>query len=357
VPGYVKKRSKKDRQRWMAIWNKVFREGGSESDAFKAANGALNLSAADARGKPIVCVSSSVFPDWDAAGVYQVQVLRTGKWPDHPTRGDLVVTNEDLADAVRNFRGSSLKPFLDYNHAITDRDVKPGDQDAIGWMRDMWIEDLEGNKLEPDDAESSKEKVLVLKAEYEVNAEANEKIKEKKYALYSPTWYPAGTFMNSETGEYQGLTVVGGAATNIPYIDGMEGFIAIAAEQKHAVIMAEMMRLAQLNVAVPHGVSVEESVAAFKAMGLTSKWVGEYEACLKVPDDADIVKVMGDLSGAGYRVTYFSQDPVEYAKRIGKKAAEAEVTEVIVVERKVFTVQGIKSPERPAVEGVPVVTV
>lgn len=231
LPAYVKKRSKKEQERWISIFNQAFTSDGNEAEAFKAANGALNL--ADAVGHdPIQCFVSDVFPDADAKGLYTVQVMRTGLWKDFQGKGyDEDITNADLAEAVRNFRNCSLKPFLDYNHAITRKDVKPGDQIAIGWMRDMWIETLEGKRLEPQEAEESTEKVLVLKAEYEVtDAAAHEKIKSKQYALFSPTWHPV--YKNEETGKLQGMTIIGGAATNIPYFNGMQGFVQVSAAEK-----------------------------------------------------------------------------------------------------------------------------
>ncbi|HLF07648.1 MAG TPA: phage protease [Thermoplasmata archaeon] len=307
VPMYVRKRKgARDAVRWMNEWNETFVRSGSQSEAFAAANALVGLEAAT-RAEPIVCFASSVFPDWDAAAVYQVQVLYTGKWPEHPLYGDLVVSNADLADAVRNFRRSSMKPFLDYNHAITAAGIPDGEREAIGWMRDMWVEDLVGSRLEPEEAEKSEEKVLVLKAEYEVNAEANEKIREKKYALFSPTYYPPGAYVDSETGEVWGLTVIGGAATNIPHITGMAGFVAVAHSAGMAgVIAAEMGAKARLSVEVPEGTQVKDSMKMFASMGLDVEWCDKYGACVRVADGGDLMKAMKALDDAGYKVTYFS---------------------------------------------------
>lgn len=235
LPEFVRaKLDRKDQKKYAGIANETFRKTGKHFAASSAANKAFGLDSESVQAPPIINFASSVFPEWDAAGVYKVQILATGTWPNHPLYGDIVLENDDLAEAVRNFRGTPLKVFLDYNHAITDRSAAPGDKDAIGWMADMWIEDLEGNVIEPDAAERSQEKVLLLFGKYEVNAEANEKIKDKKYAFYSPTWYPSGAYFNEETGEYQTCTVVGGAATNRPYINGMKGFVAMAANETQA---------------------------------------------------------------------------------------------------------------------------
>lgn len=330
LPPYVRKRSKPEQRRWMSIFNDVFKKTGNEAAAFKAANGALKLAEDEARGVPIVGFASSVFPDWDAAGVYEVQVMRSGAWK-HSEYGDVVVTNANLATAVRNFRNSSLKPFLDYNHAITGRAAAPGDQEAIGWMADMWIEDLEGAKLDPEAADKSKDKVLLLKATYEVNAEANEQIKAKKYALFSPTWYDE--YMNPETGEEQGLTIVGGAATNIPFFTGMQGFVAIADRSKERLMaMAAILPKATLCVTAPADMESIDAVKALDAMGYKidsfgPNPYGEDEYRVRTPDGGDMVKMMGALADAGFDVESFCQGWLESQAKIedevARKAKEA----------------------------------
>ena len=326
LPAYMKKRSKKEQERWMGIWNQTFRELGSETDAYNAANKAVNLSREEMREAPVTCVLSSIFPDVDAAGVYQVQVIRSG-FTLRNFQGldyDIEIANCDLADAVRNFRSSSLKPFLDYNHAITRKDVKPGDQEAIGWMRDLWIETLDGVRLEPKEAESSKEKVLVLRAEYEItDAVAAEKIKDKKYAFYSPTWYPI--YLNEETGEYQGMTVVGGAATNRPYINGMEGFVAIAQAGIGPIELATLLPHASLCVVAPVGIEAPEAVKALDSMGykIDSMDYGTYR--IRTVDEQDMVKKLEALTAAGFTVTSFYQGYIENQKRDGKETSGSEV--------------------------------
>jgi len=331
IPPYVKVRSRKEQHQWMAIWNSVFRKTGSEKQAYMAANGAVNLSRDEIHGEPpITCFASCVFPDWEAAGSYEVQVMRTGLWKDHPEYGDILITNGDLAEAVRNFRSSSLKPFLDYNHAITARDVKPGDQEAIGWMANMWIENLDGETLEPAQAEEAKDGVLVLKAQYEVNAEANEKIREKKYALFSPTWYRI--YQNEETGEYQGMTVIGGAATNVPYFNGMQGFIAIANSRVEARAMQNMLPQAMLNVTPPEDMEFPDAVKALVGLGYDIVEYcedddGEDVYRIRSTESEDMVSRAAALEAAGFDVEYFCQGypaPVGMARR-GRYPLEAAV--------------------------------
>lgn len=323
LPPYVKKKTKKDQQRWMAIWNHTFQETGKESAAYKKANGALNLSAAD-MNDPIEWLTSCVFPDWEPAGVYSVQVLRSGVWPGHPKYGDITVENSDLADAVRNFRGSSRKPFLDYNHGITSG-TTPEDQEAIGWMREMWIETLNGDRLEPDEAEKSAETVLILMAEYEVNEDANERIKTKAYAFFSPTWLR--TYVNEETGEVQGVTVLGGAATNIPFLNGMKGFVAIANSQAEARTMADMLPKASLCVVTEGDAPMSEVVKTLESLGYTinSAYPAPYgdgmQYQVTAGDSGDMEQRFKALEDAGFEVTSFYQG---YTEMSGKPVEMAE---------------------------------
>lgn len=41
VPDWVRKRGSKAAKQWMAVFNKVHRESGSEDEAFRAAGGAI----------------------------------------------------------------------------------------------------------------------------------------------------------------------------------------------------------------------------------------------------------------------------------------------------------------------------
>lgn len=241
LPPYVKRRSKKEQAKWMSVWNDEFKNSGNETEAFKRANGALSLAIPwsdmraaakdDQKYEIVECFVSDVFPDWEPSGVYQVQVMRSGLWKGHPEYGDILIQNSDLVDAVKNFRGASRKPFLDDDHGITHPELSTHPGQSFGWMRDMWIEDFDGKRLEVDAAAASTDKVLFLKAEYEVNEEGNGWLKDKTKALYSPTFWPA--YYNKETGELQGMTIVGGAMTNTPYFDGMQGFAAVAASSRY----------------------------------------------------------------------------------------------------------------------------
>jgi hypothetical protein len=233
----VKRRKKEDQEKWMATWNAAFTDTGSETHAYKAANGAIQMARRDLAGEVLTCFASDVFPGWEAAGVYKVQMFRSRPEPYiHEIYGELLITNADLAQAVRNYRNSSRKVFLDYNHGVTSG-RGPDECSAIGWCRDMYLERLDGTRLEPNEAEKVEDKSIALFAEFEVNADANERIRKREYALFSPTFQLE--FQNEETGEWQGMTVLGGAATNIPYFSGMQGFIALEHARDGNVIQSD----------------------------------------------------------------------------------------------------------------------
>jgi len=329
----VKRRSDQDQAKWMAIWNEVFSDTSSETDAFRAANGALNLSArwADlhklavekSEFRLVTCFVSDVFPDWKPDGIYEVQYCRTGLWKDHPEYGDIVITKADLIEAIRNFRNSSRKPFLDYNHGITDADTEDVmKQKAAGWMADLWIETLDGARIEPAQAEDHPDRVLLLKARYEVNAAANLALQNKEYALFSPTWYPV--YFNKETAKVQGMTVIGGAMTNIPYFDGMQGFIAVAANarMKGALIkLAEMWPESYITVIKPDGMATAEAVRILDGMSLEVTCIDFYTIGVVADQQGDLAATIDQLEAAGFMVSYFSQgvEPYEAPQGMSEK--------------------------------------
>lgn len=340
LPAFVKKRGKKEQEKWMSIWNSTFRDTASEHEAYKRANGALSFSvrwsdlrAAAERDKryPACSFFFSVFPDWDPAGVYVVQVMRTGLWREHPAYGDILITKEDLAEAVKNFRNCSRKPFLDEEHGITEPAWSSRPGESFGWMRDMWIEDLDGKRLEPKEAAASGEKVLILKAEYEVNEEANEWLRKKAKALYSPTFHPV--YYNKETGETQGMTVIGGAMTNVPYFDGMDGFVAVASTDQAARRFAEMYPQACVVVVKPEGMSTSDAVAQLETLGFEVTQVEFWTLWARSREAADLASKLGELESAGFSVSYFYQGVQQYAASAGKsdgakeaqKSGESEV--------------------------------
>ena len=354
LPAYVKKRSKGDQEKWMAVWNSVFRKTGSESSAFKAANGSIKAAArwSDLKGafrdsgryELVTCFVSDVFPAFEAGGLYKVQVMRTGLWKDHPEYGDMLIGKSDLVDAIKNFRGSSRKLFLDFEHGITNPEMSTRPGENFGWMKDMWVEDLDGKKLEPGDILKSGEAVLCLFAEYELNEEANGWVKAGNGVLFSPAFCPE--YQNKETAELQGMTIMGGAMTNTPYFDGMSAFVPVAASErmgKSFKRLAEMFPDSCVSAVKPEAMPVGDAVRSLEAMGFKIQWIDYNTFTLELGDAADLAAKMAELEAAGFYVTYFSQGPEPYdsndvetmkekdaggekAKKKGvKKAKEAKV--------------------------------
>lgn len=333
LPSYVKRRNDKDQERWMTLWNDAFRKTGSETDAFHAANNALSLSvrrpswaslrAAAERDRtfvPVECFVSSVFPDWDASGIYKVQYVRTGIWREHYEYGDIVITNEDLAESLRNYRHASRRPFLDDDHGITNPEMSEHPGVAFGWMKDYWVETLDGHRFEnPEEVAKSQELVLIAFAEYEVGEEANEWIKTKKKPLFSPTFHPF--YKNKETGETQGMTVLGGAMTAIPYFDGMEQFVAVAASDG-AVIrrMTAMYPNASLQVSMPGNMTHSTAAERLKRIGFEITSIEYWTLWIHATDGGDLSKRLGELEDAGFTVVCFYQGVQMYNR--GHRRAE-----------------------------------
>lgn len=226
LPAYIRKKSAHDQRQWLTVWNDVFHRTGSETQAFRAANAAIKMAMRFASPfGPVVCnVVSDTLDNHSPDGKYKVQLMRTGLWRNHPLYGDIYITKQDLIDGINNFRESSGQPFLDYNHGITNGETVE-DQEACGWFEDLWIETFDGKVVEPKDVLDYPIDMLRICGEVVVDSEANERIATKKYRFFSPTFFPA--WYNKETGETQGLTILGGALTNVPYFDGMGDFVAM----------------------------------------------------------------------------------------------------------------------------------
>lgn len=338
LPAFVKRKSESDQDRWLSIWNDVFRDTGSETDAFKAANGALSLNIGR-RGSGLFDLRhvakpswmslrdvgeyqhrfvvaeffvSSVFPDWDAAGVYKVQYIRTGLWREHAEYGDIVITAADLAEAMRNYRNASRRPFLDDDHGITNPELSNNPGVAYGWMRDFWVEDLNGKRYDTaDEIESATEHVLIAFAEFEVNEQGNAWIKNKEKPLFSPTFFP--WYQNKETGKLQGMTILGGAMTAIPYFDGMEHFVTVAASGLSvARTLTEMYPMASLQVAIPTGMSMSTAVERLVGLGYDIRQIEFWTVWINAASGGNLSDKLEELESAGFTVSCFYNGVMQY---------------------------------------------
>lgn len=275
APSHVKKRGKKAAEKWISTWNSVFKKTGSESKAFAVANSVIASRAAleaAAMGMP-----SDVFGDWNAAGKYELEYIRTGWWEDFNGQGEIYVTNEDIADGIEAFRTwkekdgwatNKRRPFLDWNHGITRPKMSARPNEAAGWMAEAWIVDLDGNKVEPEVARTS-EAVLSIRVIYEVNADGNSDLEKKLFGLFSPTFIPSGTDDDGKDWKFQ---IVGGALTNVPFFEGLDPPMPLAASRRASVRFALEAIKARadsfLTIRVPVGTDgLDAKIAELEKLG------------------------------------------------------------------------------------------
>lgn len=157
------------------------------------------------------------FPDTFEGKPARLQVFKVGKWK-HPSYGDIEVSAEDLETIVKNFEATGRAVVLDYDHG-TDTSETPEGRKAAGWLRNLSV-----------DGES-------LWGDFDLTEEAHEYVTNGEYRFFSPTW--VSSFANKETGEDQGVTLLRGALTNNPFIDGMHPAVALSEKA------AELIREAQ----------------------------------------------------------------------------------------------------------------
>ena len=183
-----------------------------------------------------------VFPDKFDGKPARIQVFKVGKWA-HPTYGDISITPDDLQTIVKNYETTKRAVVLDYDHG-TDTGEAPEDRKAAGWLKDLRVED-DG-----------------LWGDFSLTDEASEYVQKGEYRFFSPTW--VSNFANKETGEEQGMTLLRGALTNNPFIDGMHPAVAlsekaaevIAATEKHEPPVKEEVPKQEVRIVTKGGRSV-----------------------------------------------------------------------------------------------------
>lgn len=134
-------------------------------------------------------------------GKVWIHCAEAGNWYNE-RHGDIPITQSDLSKMLENFR--SVHPIapvqipIDYEHLSMKADRKPGDGEAAGWIHDLQLRD--GGKS--------------LWALVEWVKDAAEKIRDRKYRFFSPTFHPNWTPLKG--GQKTGPTLLGGALTNYP---------------------------------------------------------------------------------------------------------------------------------------------
>ena len=127
--------------------------------------------------------------------MFDVPLIRAGTW-DHPWYGEVVYDTEKLQHFVDNFHADVVGHDLTFTRG--HRNLFNPNPDNFGWVADMRLDD--GYQLHLLVAPTEKGLVEVPHNLKYASAEIEE------------------SFVDSETGEEYGPTIVGAAATNNPYI-------------------------------------------------------------------------------------------------------------------------------------------
>lgn len=158
------------------------------------------------------------FPETFNGTRAKVGAFRTGTFL-HPEYGAFTFTRDDLGRIKRGFDRSKRALVLDYDHG-TDTGTTPEERKAAGWIESL---DVEGD---------------TLVATVRLTPQAERYVRNGEYRLFSPTWTPH--FKDKETGEDRGITLLRGALTNSPYIDGMMPCVALS--ERAATVIAGLRK-------------------------------------------------------------------------------------------------------------------
>jgi len=127
-----------------------------------------------------------------------VQIMRTGEW-EHEEYGHFEITEGTMETLIKNFNENvrGIEIPITIGHP-TDGNPEPP---AVGWFK----------KLSRKDGE--------LWGKIEWTKPGWEKLQEKEYKYFSPEFY--FNYKDPESQEEFGVTLVGGAMTNKPFLKGM----------------------------------------------------------------------------------------------------------------------------------------
>ena len=242
LPEDVRKKGEKSARQFLSVYNKVFRETQDETQAVRAAHGAIKASDAtiadifrlpvDKGDGPLLFLFADSLPVFDPAGRSVVEVMRTGEWHGHESGEQIKINGPKMAELLANWERTGRRCVLDYDHG-TDYGTTAHDRRAAGWLRDLWVVDSYDNKVMPAVAQANPLKEYRLLGLYEVTEEANRYIESGEYGLYSPTFVL--DYKDKTSGKKVGLTLLRGAITNAPFFDRQTGFIPIAASERALV--------------------------------------------------------------------------------------------------------------------------
>lgn len=189
------------------------------------------------------------FPDTFDGKPIRVQVFATGTWK-HPKYGTMEVKLDDLKTMVKNFEETKRALVVDYDHG-TDLGTNPEQSKAAGWLKELQIEE--------------KGDIAALYGVFEATDQAADYIKKGEYRFFSPTFNT--NVADKETGKSRGMTLLRGALTNSPFIDGM--FPAVALNERAAKMLAEYGTGGTMTIRCKDGTNLAELAAQLEADGHT----------------------------------------------------------------------------------------
>lgn len=137
-----------------------------------------------------------------------VQILRTGKFT-HPSYGELEITLSFLESLKKNFEAKVRKIdcSIDYSHE--------SEKEAAGWMQELYL---------AEDANAPGHMGLFAKTRW--TPKGSTVLSDREYRYLSADF--VGNYIDPETLQEYGPTLLGAGLTNRPFIKGMEPVIQLS---------------------------------------------------------------------------------------------------------------------------------
>jgi len=229
------------------------------------------------------------------------QVLRVGHF-SHPSYGEFEVTTETLQNMVANFQ-SGVRPkaptrlVVDYDHGnLTGK--------AAGWITALEVR-AGGTELW---------------AQVEWTDEAAELIRRKEYQFTSAEF--ASEYVDKETGETRGATLLAFAITNRPFVEGMQP-LALSEQVSQAMLGRQAAEPPVAKPSADGGEAPEESEMEQQLrqlLGLDEK-VDVLEAVKALKDNRTVVLSERDTLTA--RLTEVSTERDELRLKLNEASRDA----------------------------------
>ena len=229
------------------------------------------------------------------------QVLRAGHFV-HSAYGEFDVTPDDLASMVANFQ-SGVRPkaptrlVVDYDHGeLTGR--------AAGWVTDLEVR-AGGTELW---------------AQVEWTDEAAEAIRRREYQFTSAEF--TSEYVDKETGETRGATLLAFAITNRPFVEGMQP-LALSEKVSQALLASDAAKPRAAAPVADGGEAPEENEMEQQLrqlLGLDEK-TDVLEAVKALKDNRTVVLSERDTLTA--RLTEVSAERDDLKRQLGEASRDA----------------------------------